>query len=115
MKSSSLKMMDAGIKEPAFYRDSLIHNWYLDTDYQRHLKLYVLAETTPGQFFLNFKDGELIVKKRSYSVTWIDSPAVCRDTDFLLVSLRYCEHLKRGYALVKVLRGEGKFNELEYK
>lgn len=115
MKSSSLKMIDSGIKDPRAYRDALVHDFYVPEEYQKHLKMYLLAETHVGQMFLNIKDGELTVKNRQYSITWLDSPAIVRENSYALVSLRWCDYLHRGYALVKVLRGEGKFQTLEYK
>lgn len=116
MKSSSLKMVEAGITNPREYRDALIHDWFLDGKYVKHLDIHVLRETPPSQFFFHLKDGELIVKGKSYSVVWINSPTMCREVPIILVSLRYCKYLDRGYALVKILRDSNKheFPQLEY-
>lgn len=114
MKSSSIKMIDAGISNPREYRDSLIHDWELKPEYIEHLGMYILRETRPSTFFFHLKDGELTVKGRQYSIVWINSPKEIREAQHLLLSLRYCRFLERGYVLVKVLQGDGTFVELEY-
>lgn len=114
MKSSSLKMIDAGISNPREYRDELTNEWYPRPDYREHLEIFVLCETEPALLFFALKDGDIIVKGKSYSVTWINPPSKCREAKFLLVSLRYCRYLERGFALVKVLQGSNKYMELEY-
>lgn len=115
MKSSSLRqMVKDGTLSPRDYRDALIHDWYLTDEYKKHLLMYMLAETTPEEFFAHTKDGELFLGDRSYSITYIHSPAILRKADYLVLSLRYCEKLQRGYVLVKVLEGNGQFKQLEY-
>lgn len=114
MKSSSIKLVDAGIPNPSNYRDSLIHDWYLKDEYKDKLSIFILRETTKELFFFNVKDGELLVQGKQYSITWVSSPSACREHTFLLVSLRYCPHLDRGYALVQVLKGNGQYETLEY-
>lgn len=116
MKSSSLKLIDAGIHNPREYRDALIHDWYLCIDYVQHLETYVLRETMPSEFYFHLKDGELLVKGRSYSVIWVNSPAAIKEVPYILISLRYCKYLERGYALVKILKDASKheFPKLEY-
>lgn len=113
MKSSSLKHLAKSNVDPAKYRDSIIHEWYLDPVYAENLEVFIIRETTSTAFFDHVMDGEVKIKGHNFSVIWINSPAVCRKTRRLLVSIRYCKHLNRGYALVKVLDG-GQFNELEY-
>jgi hypothetical protein len=116
MKSSSLKLVEAGIPNPREYRDAIIHDWYLNEDHIKHLDLHILRETRPSDFFFHVKDGELKVKGRSFSVIWVNSPAIIREAAFILISLRYCKHLERGYALVKVLKDapNHEFPKLEY-
>jgi hypothetical protein len=107
-------MINSGIADPRHYRDALIHEWYLQSDYREKLSVFILKETTKELFFFNIKDGELKIKGKQYSITWINSPSVCRENTFLLVSLRYCPLLERGYALVQVLKGDGQYEQLEY-
>lgn len=101
MKSSSLKMIDAGISNPREYRDALIHEWHLKEEYRRHLVVFMLRYTTPQSFFRFMKDGELTIARKSHSVTWINHPNIIRGADRILVSVRYCGMLDRGYVLVK--------------
>lgn len=116
MKSSSLKLLDAGIEKPREYRDAIIHDWYLSSTYVSHLETHILRETRPSEFYFHMRDGELIVKGRSYSVIWINSPASIKEVPYILISLRYCRYLERGYALVKILKDSSKheFPKLEY-
>lgn len=116
MKSSSLKMIDAGIADPRVYRDALIHDWFLPESMTKHLKVYILTETTPAQLFFNTRDGELKVKDKTYSLIWLNSPATVREARLVLVSLRFCKYLNRGYALVKLLQDPDnhEFSKLEY-
>jgi hypothetical protein len=116
MKSSSIKLaLEAGIPNAREYRDALIHEWYLQPQYSEKLDIYVLRETTPEKLFFHLKDGELLVNGKSYSVTWINGTRACREANYLLVSLRYCRHLERGYALVKVLQGTSvEYLQLDY-
>lgn len=118
MKSSDMnfthKAFDAGVSDPRDYRDCVIHDWNLLPEYQKHLVVYVIAETTPADLFFHLKDGELFIKEKPYAVTWIDSPATARVSEILLVSLRFCKYMNKGYALVKTLRGHGQFKQLEY-
>lgn len=116
MKSSStMQLRKDGVIDPSHYRDSLIHEWYLRADYQNRLKFYILRESTVDNFLDNSNDGELKVKDRSYSITYISGLSKIRKADKVLISLRYCEYLERGYALVKILEGSGQFIEMEYK
>lgn len=105
-----------GIVNPSDYRDALIHTWYLRQEYANNLEVYILCETTVGEFIANQKDGELTIRGKKYSITWISSPAKINKSESrrLLVSIRYCRELDRGYALVKLLEGDGQFNVLEY-
>lgn len=114
MKSSSLQMMDAGIPDPRDYRDNIIHEWYLTQNYIEKLSIYILRETPKEEFFFNVHDGELKVKGKLYSITWNNSPSKCREAKILLVSLRYCPFLDRGYALVRILKGNTQYQQLEY-
>lgn len=119
MKSSSLKstaaLAEMGV-DPSKYRDALIHEWYLQGEYAQHLEVYILRESSTETFFFHTKDGELTVKGKPYSVTWINSPAVIRQSyAHVLISLRYCRFLGRGYALVKGLEGEKVFDKMEYR
>jgi hypothetical protein len=114
MKSSSLKMLDAGIANPREYRDMLVHDWFIREDYIKFLDIYLLRETTPAKLFFHMKDGELKVGGKYYSITWLNSPAKIRESGVVLVSLRYCRFLERGYALVKILQGDSEFPTLEY-
>lgn len=107
-------MIDAGIPNPREYRDALIHDFHLDAKHQKFLKQYFLAEAMTRDLFMHIKDGELHIKKKSYSVIWIEPPSKVRDASVALVSLRWCDHLNRGYVLVKILRGDGQFSSLEY-
>lgn len=115
MKSSSLKLVGQGISNPSDYRDALIHEWYLRKEYATNLAMYMLKETPIELFQANSKDGELTVQGKKYSITWIHSPSKIKkaDTKRLLVSIRYCRDLDRGYVLVKLLE-TGQFEELEY-
>lgn len=115
MKSSSLKLAkELGLDNPREYRDALIHDWYLAPQFIEKLDIYILRESTPEKFFFNLKDGEVKVKGKLYSVTWCNSPVEVRQANFLLLSLRYCRHLERGYVLVKVLKGDTQYDTLEY-
>ena len=114
MKSSSLRMIDAGIPDPRDYRDSVIHDWNLSDNYVKHLQVFIIRESTPAKLFLHLKDGELKIKQKYYSVIWVNPPETVREAEIVLVSLRFCKFLDRGYALVKILKGDGKFEELEY-
>lgn len=115
MKSSSLKLVAAGIKDPSHYRDNVIHTWHLQEDYQKNLEVFMLKQTTRTQLFDHTKDGELYVHEKKYSITWINSPNAINkhEHDRLLLSFRYCKNLDRGYVLVKILH-MGQFDELEY-
>lgn len=115
MKSSSLKLVDSGIANPSHYRDSLIHTWTLQDDYASHLQVYMLKETSVDDFLLHSKDGELFIQEKKYSLIYIHSPAKIKKADSrrLLLSIRYCRDLDRGYALVKILE-VGNFDRLEY-
>lgn len=116
MKSSSIKMVDAGIADPRGYRDELINEWYMREDYAAHLTVYILRETRPELLFFHIKDGELFLGNKSYSIVWINPPSACREANRLLISLRYCSYLERGYALVKILQGSNHdYERLEYK
>jgi hypothetical protein len=112
MKSSSLRK--AGIENPRLYRDALIHDWELAPEFISHLNVYILRETTPEQLFFHLNYGEIIVQGKQYSVVWCSSPSEVRLAEYLLISLRYCPHLERGYALVKILKGNSQFDKLEY-
>jgi len=114
MKSSSLRLLKEGIDNPRIYRDCLIHEWYLQPQYIEKLDIYILRETTPEKLFFNLKDGELKIKGKLYSVTWMNSPKEVRDSEVLLLSIRYCIFLERGYALIKVLKGDTTYDILEY-
>jgi len=114
MKSSSLRLLKEGIDNPRIYRDCLIHEWYLQPQYKEKLDIYILRETTPEKFFFNLKDGELKVKGKLYSISWMNSPKEVREAAFILLSIRYCRHLERGYCLVKVLKGDTQYDILEY-
>ena len=117
MKSSSLKIAkELGflIEDLRLYRDALIHDWYLAPQYQEKLSIFILRETTPEEFFFHFIDGELIVHGKLYSVTWCNSPEAVRKSAVLLLSLRFCKYLERGYVLVKVLMGNSEYDKLEY-
>lgn len=109
-------MLEAGIANPREYRDALIHDWFLRPDYIKHLDLHILRETKPADFFFHAKDGELKVQNKSYSIVWVNSPALIRQAKLALVSLRYCKYLDRGYALVKVLQDADnhEFPKLDY-
>lgn len=114
MKSSSLRLLkEANIQSPSEYRDSLIHAWALKEAYRKNLSIYLLRETTPEKFFFHMKDGELRIQGKLYSITWINSPKEVRECSIIVVSLRYCRILDRGYALVQTLK-EGQFDALEY-
>lgn len=116
MKSSStMQLRKDGVTNPSHYRDSLIHEWYLRQDYQDRLKHYILRSSSVDDFLDNSNDGELKVKDRSYSITYINGLSKIRKADKVLISLRYCEYLERGYALVKILEGSGQFIGMEYK
>ena len=115
MKSSSIQMVKSGIESPKEYRDSIIHDWYLPNKYKQHLSMYILAEAKVIEFFKHSNDGELLIKGKKYSITFIHSPEKLRKNTYCLISLRYSDLLERGYALVKVLEGNGQFNPLEYK
>jgi hypothetical protein len=112
MKSSSLKLIKSGV-DPSHYRDALIHDWFLEDMYSKQLEIFILKETTPQEFFDNIKDGEVRIKGRNYSVIWINSPSASRRARRLLISIRFCGLLHRGYALVKILE-KGQFDTLEY-
>lgn len=117
MKSSSLRLLEEGIENPREYRDMLIHDWFLRSDYADKLEIHILKETKPSELFFHLSDdGELLIRGRSYSVTWINSPAKVREAEFALVSLRFCKFLNRGYALIKVLQDpqNHEFEKLEY-
>ena len=118
MKSSSLlkaaKELGFTLDDVRIYRDELIHNWYLNPTYQEKLIVYILRETTTEKFFFNLKDGELRVKGKAYSVIWLNTPDTVKKASILLLSLRYCKYLDRGYAIVKVLLGDSEYSELEY-
>lgn len=113
-KTFTTNAFDAGISDPRNYRDAVIHDWQLLPKYQEHLVVYVIAETTPAELFFHLRDGELFIKDKPYSVTWIDNPALARASEILLVSLRFCKYMNKGYALVKTLKGNGTFKQLEY-
>lgn len=115
MKSSSLRMIDGGIGDPSKYRDAVIHDWNLAPEYRKHLTLFKILETTAPALFFHLRDGELSVRGKSYSVIWLNSPQTIRESPRILVSLRYCKYLERGYALVMVLKGEEAiFDILDY-
>ena len=115
MKSSSLRLIDSGIKDPRAYRDSLVNDWSLPDEYTSKLGIYIQKETTPEAFFFHLKDGELKVKNKLFSVTWVNSPGTVREAKYVVVSLRYCNMLDRGYALVKTIKGDtAQFDRLEY-
>jgi hypothetical protein len=79
------------------------------------LILYILRSSTVDDFLDNSLDGELKVQDKSYSITYISGLSKIKKADMVLISLRYCDYLERGYALVKVLEGSGQFIEMEYK
>lgn len=113
MKSSSLKLIDAGIKEPAKYRDALIHSWYLPDEYSAHLEVYIQRETLTYLFFTHIQHGELSIAHKKYSITFIQPINKLKQYKRLLISIRYCRDLDRGYALVKGL-DSGQFENLVY-
>lgn len=114
MKSSSVKLFEAGIADPKHYRDAVTNEWKIPDVYTKYLTMYVIRETTPQELFFRIRDGILWVKDKGYQVVWVDYPNEARESPYLLISLRYCKFLDRGYALVKVLKGDAQFDRLEY-
>lgn len=102
MKSSSLLNLRKVIPRPSEYRDALIHNWHLTENEQHYLEVYLLTKEWATEFLAHVRDGEIYFKKKSYSVTWINSPSRIKKTGgWVTISLRYCPLLNRGYALVR--------------
>jgi hypothetical protein len=115
MKSSSIRLAEqAGIPNAREYRDALIHEWYLQPHFADNLEIFVLRVTEPKDLFFHIRDGELLIGGRSYSITWVNGAKHCREANELLVSLRYCRYLERGYALVKLCVGDHNHERLEY-
>lgn len=114
VRSSSLKMIDAGIANPREYRDELINEWYVRSDYLTHVQIYIVREAIPADVFFRIKDGELTIQNKQYSVTWINPPSACREAKNLLISLRFCKYLGHGFALIKILRGEAEYERLQF-
>lgn len=106
MKSSSLNLITKhGIKNPAEYRDTLVHSWYLSDETSSKLEVFFQRKLETDMLFRMIRDGEITVGRKEYSVIWIDSPLKIRKVRDALISFRYCPLLKCGYALVKELKG----------
>lgn len=102
LRSSSLKMvLEQGILSPHKYRDNLIHQWYLDEQYNKYLHTYFLARELSVELKRNIHDGTLKVGKYTYNGIWINKPETIYKSDQALLSFRYCKYLECGYVLIK--------------
>lgn len=115
MKSSKIQeLVAAGIESPKEYRDSLKNDWKLPEKYMDKLSMHFIRETTPEELFNHAEDGILRIKGMPLELTWLSFPSKLRKADYLIVSVRACPILKRAFALVQELRGDGQYERLEY-
>lgn len=116
MKSSSIHKVlhTKGIEGARAYRDALIHDWKLKPEIQDQLLIHKLCYGWWNEIFTHLNDGELIIQGRSYSITWINSPAeIRRRGGWIELSMRYCFMLERGYVLVRCAEGTPTFRNEE--
>lgn len=104
MKSSSIRGLTSLTKlniNPREYRDAVIHDWDLKDTFRKQLGLYMLRKVSGPALLNKVVNGEIVVNQEPYSVIWVSGPAKVKKTQTVLLSLRYCDMLNRGYALIK--------------
>ena len=118
MRSSSLKLaIEHGIASPKIYRDSLIHDWFLDDISRNTLEVFFQAKEYSSELQDHIRNGAFLVNEKEYHITWIHRPETIFKAEFALMSFRYCRHLNCGYVLIKELdtKDAHNFDFVEYK